>query len=60
MEISIEMDSNIIMLLSAFQKSKTGVALKGKNIFENESELANNILITKTVVIKRLSKLAVL
>ena len=44
----------------SFQNSKTGVALKGIQIFENESELANNILITKTGVIKSLSKLVVL
>ena len=44
----------------SFQKSKTGVALKVMNIFENESELANNIIITKTSVIKSLSTLIVL
>ena len=53
----IEMNSNIIIM---FQKSKTGVALKGMNIFQNEGELANNMLITKTGVIKCLSKLVVL
>ena len=51
------MNSNIIIM---FQKSKTGVALKGMNIFQNEGELANNMLITKTGVIKCLSKLVVL
>ena len=44
----------------SFQKSQTGVALKVMNIFENESELANNITITKTGVIKSLSTLIVL
>ena len=41
----------------SFQKSKTGVASKVMNIFENESELAKNIIITKTSVIKSLSTL---
>ena len=49
------------MLMSTFESLKSfGVELGGMIKVKKKSESANNILITKTVVIKCLSKLVVL